>query len=47
VNDNPSIDAGVEDVYLGDELYLRVMQEFLRRMERKRQGITNGRPASA
>ena len=40
VNDNPSIDAGVEDAYLGDELYLRIMQEFLRRMERKRQGVT-------
>jgi glutathione synthase/RimK-type ligase-like ATP-grasp enzyme len=38
VNDNPSIDAGVEDARLGDELYLRIMQEFLRRMERKRQG---------
>ena len=39
VNDNPSIDAGVEDVHLGDELYLRIMQEFLRRMEQKRLGI--------
>jgi glutathione synthase/RimK-type ligase-like ATP-grasp enzyme len=39
VNDNPSIDAGVEDAHLGDELYLRIMQEFLRRMERKRQGL--------
>jgi glutathione synthase/RimK-type ligase-like ATP-grasp enzyme len=39
VNDNPSIDAGVEDAHLGDELYLRIMQEFLRRMERKRQGV--------
>ena len=38
VNDNPSIDAGVEDEYLGETLYLRVMQEFLRRMERKRVG---------
>jgi glutathione synthase/RimK-type ligase-like ATP-grasp enzyme len=40
VNDNPSIDAGVEDAHLGDELYLRIMQEFLRRMERKRQGLS-------
>ena len=31
-----SIDAGVEDECLGNELYLRVMREFLRRMERKR-----------
>ncbi|GLQ97947.1 RimK family protein [Dyella mobilis] len=40
VNDNPSIDAGVEDTYLGEDLYRRIMQEFLRRMERKRLGIT-------
>ncbi|WP_269541787.1 RimK family protein [Cerasicoccus fimbriatus] len=33
VNDNPSIDAGVEDELLSDELYRRVMSEFLRRME--------------
>ncbi|MDQ6646210.1 MAG: RimK family protein [Pseudomonadota bacterium] len=38
VNDNPSIDAGVEDGHLGDALYLKIMQEFLRRMERKRLG---------
>ncbi len=40
VNDNPSIDAGVEDAYLGEDLYLRVMQDFLRRLERRRLGIT-------
>jgi glutathione synthase/RimK-type ligase-like ATP-grasp enzyme len=39
VNDNPSIEAGVEDAYLGDDLYRRIMEEFLRRMERKRLGI--------
>jgi glutathione synthase/RimK-type ligase-like ATP-grasp enzyme len=33
VNDNPNIDAGVEDAVLGRELYLRVMREFLRRLE--------------
>ncbi|MEI7950647.1 MAG: RimK family protein [Gammaproteobacteria bacterium] len=33
VNDNPSIDAGVEDQYLGNELYSLIMQEFVRRME--------------
>ena len=38
VNDNPSIDAGVEDAYLGADLYRRIMAEFLRRMERKRLG---------
>ncbi|WP_049621325.1 RimK family protein [Frateuria defendens] len=41
VNDNPSIDAGVEDGYLGEDLYRRVMQELLRRMERKRLGIAH------
>ena len=41
VNDNPSIDAGVEDAYLGEDLYRRIMEEFLRRMERKRLGITD------
>ncbi|MBD8881649.1 MULTISPECIES: RimK family protein [Rhodanobacter] len=40
VNDNPSIDAGVEDECLGPELYLSVMREFLRRMELKRQGVS-------
>ncbi|MDX1818656.1 MAG: RimK-like ATPgrasp N-terminal domain-containing protein, partial [Marinobacter sp.] len=36
VNDNPSIDSGVEDKFLGGELYTLVMQEFLSRMEAKR-----------
>lgn len=39
VNDNPSIDSDVEDAYLGEDLYLRIMGEFLRRLERKRLGI--------
>jgi glutathione synthase/RimK-type ligase-like ATP-grasp enzyme len=36
VNDNPNLDAGVEDGYLGDDLYRIVMEEFLRRMELRR-----------
>lgn len=37
VNDNPSIDSGVEDVLLKDALYDRIMEVFLRRIEdRKR-----------
>jgi glutathione synthase/RimK-type ligase-like ATP-grasp enzyme len=40
VNDNPSIDAGIEDAYLGEDLYRRIMDVFLRRMERKRLGIS-------
>lgn len=37
VNDNPSIDSDVEDLYLKDQLYIEIMQEFLRRMEKRRQ----------
>ncbi len=33
VNDNPSIDFGVEDKYLGEELYMQIMSELLRRLE--------------
>lgn len=33
VNDNPSIDHQVEDAFLGDLLYDRVMTEFLRRIQ--------------
>ncbi|MFC4729586.1 RimK family protein [Coralloluteibacterium thermophilus] len=39
VNDNPSIDAGIEDAYLGEDLYRRIMETFLRRLERKRLGV--------
>lgn len=33
INDNPNIDAGLEDQELDDELYLRIMQGFLRRVQ--------------
>ena len=33
VNDNPNIDHKVEDAYLGEELYMQIMSEFLRRLE--------------
>ena len=36
VNDNPSIDSGVEDQYLGNQLYASFMEEFLRRLEERR-----------
>ncbi|MSR57012.1 MAG: ATP-grasp domain-containing protein [Planctomycetaceae bacterium] len=39
INDNPNIDAGVEDKILKGELYRRIMDMFLRRLERKRAGI--------
>ncbi|HKK19225.1 MAG TPA: RimK family alpha-L-glutamate ligase, partial [Opitutales bacterium] len=35
VNDNPSIDHRVEDRYLGDELYMIIMQEFADRLEQR------------
>lgn len=38
VNDNPSIDAGVEDGVLKGDLYRRVMEVFLQRVERQRLG---------
>ena len=37
VNDNPSVDAGYEDVLLKDELYLQVMKVFLKRIEQRKQ----------
>ena len=33
INDNPNIDHGIEDRHLGNHLYIRVMQSFLRRIE--------------
>jgi glutathione synthase/RimK-type ligase-like ATP-grasp enzyme len=38
VNDNPNIDAGFEDEILKDELYLRIMRVFLRRIEQSKTG---------
>jgi glutathione synthase/RimK-type ligase-like ATP-grasp enzyme len=39
VNDNPNIDVGVEDTVLRDELYNRIMELFLDRIERSKAGI--------
>lgn len=36
VNDNPNLDMGVEDRYLGEELFTLVMAEFLRRLDAKK-----------
>ncbi|PXA04112.1 carboxylate--amine ligase [Coraliomargarita sinensis] len=35
VNDNPSIEHRIEDRYLGDELYMMIMQEFADRLEQR------------
>jgi glutathione synthase/RimK-type ligase-like ATP-grasp enzyme len=36
VNDNPSIESRVEDKILKDELYQRIMKEFVRRLDKRR-----------
>lgn len=33
VNDNPNVDVGVEDALMKDELYRRIMETFVRRIE--------------
>ncbi|EXJ16748.1 RimK family protein [Imhoffiella purpurea] len=38
VNDNPSLDADVEDKVLGDALYSRLIAEFVARLDRRREG---------
>ncbi len=40
VNDNPSIDAGCEDLLLKEKLYTEVMETLLRRIEAKKRGKT-------
>ncbi|MDR2233299.1 MAG: RimK family protein [Tannerella sp.] len=35
INDNPSIDHELEDAILGDELYYRILNYFVRELERK------------
>jgi glutathione synthase/RimK-type ligase-like ATP-grasp enzyme len=37
VNDNPNIDAGIEDTVLKDELYARIMKVILRRIEQHKE----------
>jgi glutathione synthase/RimK-type ligase-like ATP-grasp enzyme len=38
VNDNPNLDAGIEDAYLQDDLYALVLEEFIRRLDLRRRG---------
>lgn len=33
VNDNPNLDAGIEDQVIGDELYTRIIKSFINRIE--------------
>lgn len=39
VNDNPTIESGVEDAILRDQLYRRIASTFLRRIEQRKAGI--------
>jgi glutathione synthase/RimK-type ligase-like ATP-grasp enzyme len=39
VNDNPSIDAGVEDELLMDDLYRAIMRVFRNRLEARRRSL--------
>lgn len=41
VNDNPSLDAGIEDEVLKDKLYQKIMEEFLLRIEQKKGRVAN------
>lgn len=41
VNDNPNIDAGIEDQFLKDDLYRIIMQSFLTRIERRAEPLAN------
>lgn len=53
VNDNPNIDADVEDAYLGEKLYERLLGEFIRRIEKpltgsaEAAGVGDSRPTTA
>lgn len=38
INDNPNLDAGVEDLCLKDRLYRSVLEEFVRRLDARHQG---------
>ncbi len=35
INDNPNIDAGVEDAYYGDEIYIKILEALIKRLNEK------------
>ena len=35
INDNPSIDYGIEDAILGDDLYYRILNYFIQTLEQR------------
>ncbi len=44
INDNPNLDADVEDAVLGDRLYEKLLAEFIRRIEQPLSTIGNAIP---
>ena len=40
INDNPNIEAGIEDAVLKDELYRRVLGDLVRRIELRRRQVS-------
>jgi glutathione synthase/RimK-type ligase-like ATP-grasp enzyme len=38
INDNPNLDAGIEDAVLKEQLYFQIMEGFIRRIERQKGG---------
>lgn len=46
VNDNPSVDAGVEDELIGDQLYRSVMEALFLQLEKQRETSLSSRPPS-
>ena len=36
INDNPNVDQGIEDAVLKEELYRRIIEDFVWRLDRKR-----------
>ncbi|MEZ6136531.1 MAG: RimK family protein [Pirellulaceae bacterium] len=39
VNDNPNLDSGVEDAVLRDDVYVRIVESFIRRIEARKKSI--------
>ncbi|MES2662215.1 MAG: RimK family protein [Pseudomonadota bacterium] len=46
INDNPNIDAGIEDQIAGDQLYETIIQYFFKRMNRETKSINGNAPAA-
>ena len=46
VNDNPNLEAGVEDQVLKKELYRRLVAEFVRRLDKRHASVPAPRPGT-